>query len=411
MIRVEAAALERFRKVAEKERTDALVVWQDGIPLLDWRRPGVAPRFEAMSVTKSIASLVLGQLVDAGTVGLSDRLARTFPEWEGDPRGDITLRHVLEHTTGLADEPTTRAIYAEKDFVRFALQAKLERPPGTRFSYSNKASNLIAGVVKHAAGVELNAFAKAGLFAKLGIEDVEWWEDPSGHTQVMSGLQILPEDLAKLGQLVLDEGRWRGERLLSRTWIESSTRTLRNQDIGGPPHGLLWWLRPEAVRSGFDAALFEDWERTGMPAAFIDKFRPLEGRFFERDAFYREVYRVLEGKRVDHVADSDLREWYAHTTKAGRRDGATRKSGVSTIRADGWLGQYLFVLPAERVVVVRMRHAPPDGAENDSGTFPSIEAEIDRLVARPVTKRGLIGVASQLIQSEARARWRRFRER
>lgn len=412
MIRIDAAALERFRKLAEKERSDALVVWQDGIPLLEWQRPGAVARFEAMSVTKSIASLVLGQLIDAGAVGLADRLARYFPEWKNDPRGDITVRHVLEHTSGLADEPTTRAIYAQDDFVRFALEARLERSPGARFFYSNRASNLVAGIVKKATGAQLGALAKEGIFAKLGIDDVEWWEDPAGNTQVMSGLQIRPTDLAKLGQLVLDEGQWRGERILSRTWLEASTRTIRNQDVAGPPHGLFWWLKPRAVQSGFDRALFESWEREGMPASFIDKLRPLEGQFFARDEFFREVYRALHGKSVDHVADSDLREWYEHTTKAGRRDGAIRRSGVSTIRSDGWLGQYLFVFPAERVVVVRMRHAPDRRADDEVGMFSSIEAELELLVARkPVDQRGLLGVAARIVKSEARARWRRFRER
>jgi CubicO group peptidase (beta-lactamase class C family) len=121
---------------------------------------------------------------------------------------------------------------------------------------------------------------------------------------------------------------------------------------------------------------------------------------------------VLHGKLADHVADSDLREWYTQTTKAGRRDGAIRQNGVSTIRAVGWLGQYLYVFPDERVVVVRMRHAPQNAAENDAGTFASLEAELDRLVSRPVTKRrGVLRVASQILQSEARATWRRFRDR
>ena len=81
--------------------------------------------------------------------------------------------------------------------------------------------------------------------------------------------------------------------------------------------------------------------------------------------------------------ERDLAPWYAQTWKAGRRDGSLRMRGVSAIRADGYLGQYLFVYPAERLVVVRLRHAPRDASRNEAGSFKTIEAEIERLLSRP----------------------------
>jgi CubicO group peptidase (beta-lactamase class C family) len=372
----------RFRDVAEQNLTDALVVVKDGQVVLRYQRPGSAGRFHVMSVTKSIASLVLGQLIDAGVVHLDDKLSVFYPQWSGDPRGDITLRHVLEHTTGLADEKTTEAIYASGDFVAFALEANLEHPPGTRFFYSNKASNLLSGIVQKVTGRELADVAREGLFAKVGISDVEWWADKAGHTQVMAGLVLTADDLTKLGELVLNEGAWCGRQIVSREWIQSSTRTFR---YPGPPHGLLWWLKPKTVEYGFDEALFEDWAKTAMPQELIEKFRPLDGRFFEQREFFLTVLRTMTGKTQSDDLDRDLAGWYQQTWKAGRRDGTVRMNGIASIRADGWLGQFLYVYPEERLVIVRLRHPPEDSSQNDAGTFKDLEQEIAKLVSPAAT--------------------------
>jgi CubicO group peptidase (beta-lactamase class C family) len=313
--------LQRFRDVAERNLTDALVVAQDGHVILRYQRPGTATRFQVMSVTKSIASLVFGQLIDTGVVNLDDKLSLFYPQWSGDPRGDITLRHVLENTTGLADEKTTEAIYASGDFVAFALDAKLEHPPGTRFFYSNKAPNLLSGILRKVTGRELADVAREGIFAKIGISDVAWRADKAGHTQVMAGLILTAGDLTKLGELVLNEGAWCGQQIVSREWIQSSTRTLR---YPGPPHGFLWWLQPKTVEYGFDEALFEDWAKTGMPQQLVEKFRPLHGRFFEKREFFLTVLRTMTGKTQSDDIDRDLADWYQQTWPRG-----TPKTGQS----------------------------------------------------------------------------------
>lgn len=361
----------RLRAIAEERDTDALVIRKDGDVVLRWQREGAAPRVETMSVTKSVAGLVVGALVDRGAVGLDDPLAKYFPGWASDPRGAITVRHVLAHASGLADEPTTEKIYAHGDFVAYALEAPLAHPPGTRAFYSNRASNLLAGVVRAATGRQLADVAADVIFSRLGITDFAWHPDRAGNTQVMAGLELRAEDLAKLGQLVLDKGAWRGERVLSRAWIEASTGTFAAPLV--PPRGLLFWLEPERVELGFDRELFDDWAQTGMPADVIERFRPLEGRFFERRAFFETVARTMRGGPVEGDLEAALAPWYAATWKAGRRDGSARASGVATVRADGWLGQYLLVFPAERVVVARLRHAKPGATGKDPGSFGDFE--------------------------------------
>jgi CubicO group peptidase (beta-lactamase class C family) len=380
--------LQRFREAAERSLTDALVVVKDGHLALRYQRPGTAARFETMSVTKSIAALVFGQLVDAGLVHVDDRLATFFPSWAGDPRGEILVRHVLAQTSGLQDEKTTEAIYASGDFIGFALEAKLEHPPGTRFFYSNKASNLISGIVRKVTGKELSEYARETLFAKLGITDFAWEPDRAGHTPVLAGLQMSAGDLAKIGQLVLDEGTWCGRPVLSRDWIVNATRTLHPLDPGSkqlwsPPYGFLWWLKPRKTTFGFDRGLFDEWARTGMPAEMIDKLRPLEGRFFDKSEFHGAVLQALTGKTRSEAKDTDLEPYYQATWKAGRPDAVVRNEGIASIRADGWLGQYIYVYPDARLVVVRLRHPPADPSQREAGSFKDFEKEIDKLIGVP----------------------------
>lgn len=373
--------VDALRDEAIARGSDAIVLVKDGRVVLAWQREGTRERIETMSVTKSIASLVVGQLVDDGALSLDDPLSKFFDAWKDDPRGAITIRHVLTHSTGLADEKTTEKIYASQDFVAFALEAPAEKKPGERFQYSNKAVNLLSGVVERITGGTLEARAKARLFAPLGIQDVVWNPDPAGHTQVMAGLELRATDLAKLGQLVLDRGAWCGDPIVSRAWIDESTRTYHA--VAHAADGLLWWLRPAKIESGFDAALFESWRASGMPEAFIAKFLPLEGQYFEHEAFFLAVLKALTGKSESDDLERDLEPWYAATWKAGRADGSIRRGPVHSINANGWLGQYLYVFPEERLVAVRMRHAPAEPKGDDPASFGDFDKKLKVLLGLP----------------------------
>lgn len=378
---LDAAKVTALRDEAIARGSDALVLVKDGRVVVAWRREGKAERIETMSVTKSIASLVVGQLIDEGALSLDDPLSKFFDAWRDDPRGAITLRHVLTHSTGLADEKTTEKIYASSDFVKFALEAKAEKPPGERFQYSNKAVNLLSGVVEKITGGTLADRAKAHLFAPLGIADVVWNADPAGHTQVMAGLELRATDLAKLGQLVVDDGEWCGERVVSHAWMTESTRTYH--PVGASAEGLLWWLRPATIELGFDATVFENWRASGMPESFVAKFLPLDGRYFERKAFFLAILKALTGKTESDHLDQDLAPWYDATWKAGRSDGVLRRGPVHDASANGYLGQYLYAFPDERLVAVRMRHAPAETKENDPDSFGDFDKKLRALVGLP----------------------------
>lgn len=226
---------------AETARTDGLLVIKDGSVVAEQYAGGATVPVELMSVTKSIVSLAIGFLIDAGRISSVDcPLSRWYPSWRQGPKSRITLRHVLTHTTGLAHGPDTSAIWVQFDRLKFALERAVVEEPGARFDYNNEAVQLLSGVVTAAAGVPLDRYLERKLFGPLGIKEWSWERDPAGNVQAFSGLSLTAPDLARIGVMLLQGGRWNGETLLSPEWIRQST----SPGLAVTPfYGLLWHLR------------------------------------------------------------------------------------------------------------------------------------------------------------------------
>lgn len=373
-----ASALASLRARAAETQSTSFVVESGGAILSHFGE--VDRPVEIMSITKSVVSLVAGQLVDRGLLSIDQSVAEFVPSWRGTSKDQVRIVHLLEHTSGLADKPTTEDIYAAGDFVAFAEAAELERPPGTRFRYSNRASNLLPAIIERAAGVPLDAWARDHLFEPLGILDAIWSKDRAGNVQGMSGICMSARSLARLGRLVLDGGMCDGRAIVSRNWIELSTLTYR--DTGSfwsrAPRGLGWWLDPESVEWGLSTRVFESWTKAGVPEDFLAKLRPLEGRFFpSANAFRAEVQHAIVGKH-ERVSDRRLAPFYAMTWKANRPDAEVRYGPPRSISANGWGGQYLIVIPAYNLVVARLRAVEEDEQGNFGNDVNALLLGVER---------------------------------
>ncbi len=355
---VDAAALEALLARARATHTDALVVLHDGAVVIDETFSSARGPIEAMSVTKSIVSLAIGHLIDRGLIASLDAPVHNFyPEWKQGKKKTITVRHLLNHTSGLQADRTTEEIYASPDFVQLALAAELSADPGTAFFYNNKAANLLAGVVERASGSKLDDYLREQVFAPLGITEVDWTRDAAGNPHAMSGLQIGAMDLAKLGQLMLDRGASPGgARVLSETWIDACTQP-------GQPHvarcGLLWWLIPEWRKCVIDDSVVDAWRKGGVDAAFIDKVAPVVNRELDREAFFAELKRVFPD-------DPELATWHKTTWQSGLPDGKVIAGPTIGFSADGYLGQSLVVLLRPRLVAVRQIRSDSHRGNDDN---------------------------------------------
>ncbi|AKT36947.1 serine hydrolase domain-containing protein [Chondromyces crocatus] len=338
---------------AEATSSDALVILRNGKLVGAWTFGEPRSPIELMSVTKSIVSLAIGLLIDEGKIASVDApVHHFFPEWNQGQKKDITVRHLLEHTSGLQHEPSTNVIYASPDFVRQALAAELTHPPGTRWSYNNKAVNLLAGVVHVASGEKLDDYLKRKLFLPLGIQESSWERDRAGNPHGMSGLGLHAVDLARIGQLLLDGGVWNGKRVLSEGWIDTSTAWARERGESG----MLWWPVLDWMKFSIDGELVAQWRKAKIDGALLRKLIPLQDRTFDsRRAFEEALSGALGPEGVSALQ--------ASTSKAGLRTKKVQLGPTIGYAGDGWLGQFLVVLPAAKLVAVRQRRYPASEAE------------------------------------------------
>ncbi|MFI1465007.1 serine hydrolase domain-containing protein [Nocardia carnea] len=197
------------------------------------------------SVTKSVVSLLTGIAADRGLVDIAAPIDRYLPPSLGDPRRRaITVENLLTETsgmrTGVVTEGITGAVPIDPNSAVQALGVPLDHEPGTVFTYSQRTVDLLSYVVELAVGEPLQEFAQRELFTPLGIERGDWYwaRDRSGHTYGYAHLLIPPDDLAKLGLLVANNGDWNGQQVVSAQYLSRATTPSR----ANPCYGYLFWL-------------------------------------------------------------------------------------------------------------------------------------------------------------------------
>lgn len=199
------------------------------------------------SQTKSFLSAAVGIAIDEGLLSLDDRPAAFFPQAVGpgaDPAlSRITLRHLLMMASGLRGpllmNPSRGRGVGAPDYLRYILAQPMVRAPGTAFYYSNGDSYLIGRMLEKAAGQPLADYLQSRLLTPLSIDPPVWEKDPLGHTFAASGMCLTLEDMAKLGQLYLDGGKWQGRQIVPAAWVQASTA----RQIDVPAKGSDVWER------------------------------------------------------------------------------------------------------------------------------------------------------------------------
>ena len=224
---------------------------------------------EIRSATKSIGSALVGIAIDQKYVsGIHDTLysyfqkRKPFKNWDGR-KNDITIEHVLNMTTGFdsndmknsSEGNETRLIEAP-DLIQFMLDLPMINDPGKQWAYSTGTAHLIGAIIENASDLSVQEFAKTFLFEPLNINRYKW-NTSGGIAHTGGGFWMLPLDMAKFGQLYLNEGYWKGQKIISKGWIDQSIKNnisveknLKDLGLGfltevadDLGHGFLWWKR------------------------------------------------------------------------------------------------------------------------------------------------------------------------
>ena len=206
------------------------------------------------SVSKSVASLVVGIAIDRGLIrSVDEPILNFFPEFSDlrSPEKDrIQFVHALTMSMGLKwveATPATGDFFNDEarmnmawDPCHYVLGLPVTAPAGQQFSYNTGALRLVSAIIRKATGRPLDEFARTTLFEPLGITEVTW-NRIRGDTDAGGGLRLRPRDMAKIGQLVLAGGRWDDRQIVSKGWIEAST-TRKIEATDDQSYGYLWWL-------------------------------------------------------------------------------------------------------------------------------------------------------------------------
>lgn len=228
---------------------------------------GTTNLHDIRSAGKSVTSMVAGIAADQGLIDIIDPIAKYFPK-RGIPEDSalwgIRVEHLLTMSAGLASDdyddssPGTEGRMVQGgDYVGFALGLPMAFAPGERYAYSSAIAFLTGAIVENATGERLEDYAREHLFGPLGIYELFWQVSPRGRTTGMGNLYLAAADLAKLGQVMLDGGRWRGRQVLSEGWIEASLRQAHDIEAVDPfayGYGFMWYLARISNREVFFAS-------------------------------------------------------------------------------------------------------------------------------------------------------------
>jgi CubicO group peptidase (beta-lactamase class C family) len=243
----------------EIEMHSLMVVRHGHVVAEGWWAPYTADRRHLLySLSKSFTSTAVAFACAEGLVALDDPLRTYFPELDAevvDPRSRaITLRHLAAMASGHTHDTVGEAFGRDpQEPVRGFLLTPADREPGTVFAYNQPCTYALASVVQRHAGMRLTEYLRPRLFDPLGIDEVGWHAWPPGRELGFTGLHARTEDIAKLGLLYLQRGRWGDAQLLSEDWVAAATSAqVENPDEPEPDwrrgYGFQFWMSRHGYR-------------------------------------------------------------------------------------------------------------------------------------------------------------------
>lgn len=259
---LQAASDWAFDRPTAEQNTISLLVVYEGQIILERYAPGfdMGTRTRTWSTAKSIASTLIGMTVDEGLLALDEPLdlewLPTVGSADSDPRQNITLRHVLNMSSGLESVDNNGMEYATGSGLSYwagassvhgALQRAMIRAPGTHWDYENYDTLLAVYAMKRALGDDqvYAEFPRRALLDRIGMRNTLISTDRFGDFVLSSQVYTNARDLARFGLLYLNGGMWNDQRLISEEWIAFS-RTPAPATLGrGSQYGGQWWLVPE----------------------------------------------------------------------------------------------------------------------------------------------------------------------
>jgi CubicO group peptidase (beta-lactamase class C family) len=318
-----ADLLAKAKAYAMANNSKTLLIWRDGKLEEAAYGPGsdAATLINAKSMAKPLGSAAVGRAISLGLIKSLDEPAADFiPEWRGTPKAAITIRELLNMTSGLAEQGPvkdpasifTRSYLHPRHGEIMVNEYPLTAPPGTRYQYSNASADLIAVIIEKAARRRYAAFVSEEVLKPLGASGGEVWVDRPGGLAHAGCCILLPaETWLRLGLLIMHDGVWEGRRLLPKGYVDA----MKTPTASNPRYGLGLWLQGDYIpRRGF-----------GRPDQMLGA------------VLHSEPYVAKDLFLFDGNAD-----------------------------------QVLYMVPSQKLAILRMGDAPPKSPEWDNAYLPNL---------------------------------------
>ncbi|MGC3961086.1 MAG: serine hydrolase [Verrucomicrobiota bacterium] len=208
-----------------------------------WWKPEAADKPHILnSVSKSFNATAVGLAIADGKLSLDDSVLKFFPnEAPTAPSDNLKAMTVRDLLTMSCGHDTEAKSVGGAPAVKQFLAHPVEHKPGTHFQYNSMGSYMLSAILTKVTGQTSLEYLKPRLFGPLGIENPEWATSPEGNSIGGSGLKVCTEDIAKLGQLYLQKGKWNGKQLIPEKWVQqASSKQVPNDQESHAGIGVDW---------------------------------------------------------------------------------------------------------------------------------------------------------------------------
>jgi CubicO group peptidase (beta-lactamase class C family) len=209
------------------------------------------------SSSKSILSVLFGIAMDEGLIenGIDAKVLDFFGDKSFEnpsaEKSAMTIQDLLTMQSGLDYDNSAESFLGETDSLTFILNHDMRAVPGTEWSYSSADTQLLSAILSKSSNKSLLEYGEEKLFSKLGINIGEWTKDAGGIYVGGFGLKLTARDMARFGLFMLQDGVWRGERIVSESWIAESLKVRAKTNWSRGDFGYLFWIRRD---EGYSAA-------------------------------------------------------------------------------------------------------------------------------------------------------------
>jgi CubicO group peptidase (beta-lactamase class C family) len=340
--RIDQKALNELVEACKRTHSTGLAIWYQGKSFKTYSFDSSNNMAGSYSAHKSLINLAIGKLVTDGQLqSIDSPVYRFFPEWKQGLKKNITIRHLLNHTSGLEYDQNDPDGWDRPELIQYALATSVVDTPGTRFLYNDRAVDILRGIIKKVTGKTMDQYIKEKFFIPLEIKNYNWVYD-SAATPI--NLIINPAEFVKIGQLTLNSGQWNGKQVVSEGWIKESIAQAQPFVANC---GLLWWRIPEKITYIVDEQLMQEFRNAGVSLGFIEQFRKLKG-VYENVNITEEKLVAVFGNNWKGILNKELYPYYPRRAKWKMSD------NYIGYKAEGWLGQYIVVYPGKQLVACRM---------------------------------------------------------